>query len=218
MKNRLFFLLLCISTIVFAQAPCPNIPLDEPAPVWEDGFYRYYVKLISENMLVSDFNKTDFINHIVVISNPSTEDVDFMNTSITEVEMAFPASQNEDLMKVALVVSTYEFQHDFLTAFTESIDCVEALGEPQLSLDDFTIKNGIKIYPNPLTENSKLFLSQNLGSTILSVYNVFGKLLYTKDLKNSSKLALEELHLKSGIYFFKIATDQGTFTKRVVKN
>ena len=70
------------------------------------------------------------------------------------------------------------------------------------------------IYPNPV---QKILYIENETAIIkkISVYDVLGKVLLQKG-GNTSQINLE--NLSSGLLFVMLETDQGIFTKKVVKN
>ena len=144
MRKISFILITFFSLQCFAQDPC----------VWDDGFYRYYTKLIIDNIPAPDYDKTSFINHLSTNSNPSSADLDFLNNSITEVSLSFPTSQTESLRKIVTVETNYDSMNTFFSSFPESIEFSEFYCEDLLGTESFDLKNRIKIYPNPISESS----------------------------------------------------------------
>ncbi len=76
----LFLILLFTFNKSIAQIDC----------IQNDGNYSYIAKL-NINNLPSDFNKSDFINHIINTDNISSQDINTLNSSITIVKKVFPS-------------------------------------------------------------------------------------------------------------------------------
>jgi hypothetical protein len=73
----------------------------------------------------------------------------------------------------------------------------------------------ISVFPNPTTD--KLVIQgfpQSLTAANCSVVSVDGKQVQVDVLDNKK---LDAIHLESGIYFLRIATEEGTSTIRFVK-
>jgi hypothetical protein len=88
-----------------------------------------------------------------------------------------------------------------------------AEGSSVLSTDDFEVNN-LSLYPNP-TDNI-LNITSKAIMNIISVYNVLGQLVTTK---NSGKLEenINTSNYSSGIYYVTISTDNGNITKKFIK-
>ncbi|WP_177229137.1 T9SS type A sorting domain-containing protein [Pustulibacterium marinum] len=184
--------------------------------VWQDGYYRNYVGLITDNIPDSDFNKTDFINHLITNSNPSTSELDFLNTSITEVSLSFPSSQVGSSQKVVTVVSDSNAMNAFLIAFSESFDWVEPYCEILLGRDEFDLAKGIKIYPNPVSDNSYIQIDHTTAFKSLKIYDITGKLMYSKEIENLNLIEFSEFKLSNGIYILKFISDHLAVSKKII--
>ena len=89
----------------------------------------------------------------------------------------------------------------------ESIVTIEA----GMSIDYDSLEN-IFIYPNPVI--GKLFIQGLLNPTKISVYNILGKLVFSKT--TSSEINVD--NLQSGIYILKIVDNQKEIVRRFIKN
>ena len=90
--------------------------------------------------------------------------------------------------------------------------------EGTLANEQFEIKN-IAIYPNP----SKGFFNISMGTIepkTVTVYDLTGKNVYSisEFQNNPSQFVLDLTSISSGIYFVKIACDNQSVTKRIIKN
>ena len=85
-----------------------------------------------------------------------------------------------------------------------------------LSTNSFEVSNNLKIYPNPTSSSITIEL-KNLDNVILEVFDITGKEMMKQNLYISSN-AINIEKLPSGIYLFKINSDQGNAISKVVKN
>ena len=77
------------------------------------------------------------------------------------------------------------------------------------------IAEEISVYPNPTTNQLAVQgFSQSLSAANCSVFSVDGKQVQVDVLDNKT---LDTVQLESGIYFLRIATEEGTSTIRFVK-
>ena len=94
--------------------------------------------------------------------------------------------------------------------FLEEISVVEDVVS---SSQDFAIREGFTIYPNPFTEN--FIVASNEEWSRLSVYNVLGGLVYD-DVNYQNNKSLD-LSLQTGIYYVKLKMVRGDKIVKVVK-
>lgn len=76
---------------------------------------------------------------------------------------------------------------------------------------------GFSCFPSPATGLVHLIFDQPLNEGTLSVCDVFGKIVFSKQLQQTNKVEVDLTPFASGIYLFRITTSEGTFTNRVVK-
>ncbi len=74
----------------------------------------------------------------------------------------------------------------------------------------------LSAYPNPFKDELNIVLNSNKEG-ILSIYNSQGKLIRTERLSGSNSV-ISTNQLPFGMYFLEVATDEGRFTQRLVKN
>ncbi|MCX7953611.1 MAG: T9SS type A sorting domain-containing protein [Bacteroidales bacterium] len=77
------------------------------------------------------------------------------------------------------------------------------------------VSNIIDIYPNPATELINLYIDA-LNNTILKVYSLDGKELYTTPI-NSNNTLINVSNWKNGVYIFKIIDNNATYNLKVMK-
>lgn len=83
-----------------------------------------------------------------------------------------------------------------------------------LSTGEFVTDNLINVYPNPAVN----FVTINSDTTINSIqlYDVQGRLLQTK-IENQTEVTFDISNQSSGIYFFKIQSDNGVKVVKLIK-
>ena len=82
-----------------------------------------------------------------------------------------------------------------------------------LSTDSF-FKNNFAVYPNPATSVLNITNNSNIAINATQITDLNGRVV--KEIKGiTNQINISELN--SGIYFLKIATDQGTGTTKIVK-
>ena len=83
----------------------------------------------------------------------------------------------------------------------------------QLTLESISTKKEITIYPNPT--NGLFYIEANTSDKInLDLYDVSGKLLFSKDLNNKSNL--DVTNLANGIYYITIKTNSQAVNKKLI--
>ncbi|MEW7289895.1 T9SS type A sorting domain-containing protein [Aquimarina sp. 2304DJ70-9] len=75
----------------------------------------------------------------------------------------------------------------------------------------------LRIFPNPMSEGSVLYITSKLGLTKqVSIYSVLGKRIHFKVLVGKK---LDISHLKSGVYIVKVKEGDKEATKKlIIKN
>jgi glucose/arabinose dehydrogenase len=90
--------------------------------------------------------------------------------------------------------------------------------DSSLSSSDFE-NNGFTIFPNPAKELFTIKSSTANLATKTSIFDISGKLLFTKELSNNSEHTIETTSLAKGIYLVSVETSNGTnySTKLIVE-
>jgi hypothetical protein len=84
-----------------------------------------------------------------------------------------------------------------------------------LNTTSFEIANNIKMYPNP-TNNFVMVAVNNLTNAKLQVLDITGKILMNQVLNTSSN-TIDVQQLPTGMYLFKVSSNEGTTTSKIVK-
>jgi hypothetical protein len=102
---------------------------------------------------------------------------------------------------------------------TFSIDNVNFIGSSAMATSITEKNNGEPtIYPNPSTGLFTADLSYASGKSTIIVYNILGKMVYSKEISSDGKLAIDLSNQANGSYFISIKNDKGTFTKKIIIN
>lgn len=193
-KLILLLTLLVFTNLTFGQQTDCSQP---------NGTFSYYAVLIIDN-IPNDFNKTDFINHIVSLDNISNEVLTTLNDNITEVYKSFPTAQSEYLQRVVNVNSNIEI-YPILTELNNSIEYHECTGEGTiLGLNNNEYLKSLVVYPNPITENSVVEFKMIPVKINLEITNNLGQKIHKENILNDKKFDLKKVNLTSGIYYLKI--------------
>lgn len=83
-----------------------------------------------------------------------------------------------------------------------------------LSNTSFNIKTAIKISPNPTHDEVTLELN-SLNNPYLEIFDSKGQLVRNQSLSNLSKINIAEM--AAGVYIFKVTSNEGTTSQKVVK-
>jgi len=84
-----------------------------------------------------------------------------------------------------------------------------------LGINDEEFKSTFKFYPNPA--QNKVFVEANtLTDALLQIFDINGHEVKNQKIDNTDSINIDSL--QSGVYLFKISSQKGTVTKRIVKN
>ncbi|MCZ6594351.1 MAG: DUF1028 domain-containing protein [Bacteroidetes bacterium] len=101
----------------------------------------------------------------------------------------------------------------------EPIDILQDLYDQFLTVTDNELKSKLRLYPNPVTDELILSIDTSVVLKGISVYDVNGKQLIQPDNfeVHDLKQKINVSHLPSGIYFLKVATNEGITSLKFVK-
>ena len=106
------------------------------------------------------------------------------------------------------------------TSGTFSIDNVNFIGSSALITDvSEKLINSVSIYPNPSTTGIfTVELNTTSTKTVVTVYDIVGKIISTKEVDSSAKQQLDLSSQMNVCYFVSIKNDSGVITKKVILN
>jgi hypothetical protein len=91
--------------------------------------------------------------------------------------------------------------------------CSAVVGIEEESLNKF-----ISIYPNPASDNLDITIDNQLanGEIGVKIYDLFGKLIYTKNTFTNSDTKIDVREIPSGMYLLNFFSKDASFSKRIV--
>lgn len=124
--------------------------------------------------------------------------------------IAFEIKTNDNLIIGDSVENTANIYFDFNEPIITNT-VVTTVVEP-LSIQKFTNKT-IQVIPNPSSNYFKIESEHSLEIKNIELFSLYGQVV----LKTTSK-DVDISSLSTGLYLLKVNTDQGIFTKRIIKN
>ena len=91
----------------------------------------------------------------------------------------------------------------------------KAIEIPILNIDSFK-KEQISIYPNSATDKLFVNLDKNYQEIDVSIFDVSGKNLFNRKLKNESSFTLNLSGLDKSIYIFSLTTKSAKFIRKII--
>lgn len=151
----------------------------------------------------SFINTSDKCQYIVYHSHNSMTAVQPRKLAIDRYEFVASTSTNSpDILKVYGPTTTVQ------TMCEETTD-VDIINE---SVDV------IRLYPNPAQSQFTLELDANQNSSIISIYNANGEIVFNKRLINSNKVVVDSRNFSVGAYLVKVSQDNKIHTKKLIIN
>ena len=207
MKKFVFLLIILFQTISFSQSGIVNVIV---SPVNETT--------INVKSMVRFLTVASYVDHDIDIENNSiTLNLCYHVTILTDIVVV----THDNLIDISGLTGPYTLNinifEDSNGCFTnpiesKSMELILPL-EEEVSLSNPTYQeNNISLYPNPTTD--VLHLTNPQSITSVKVYDALGKLV----LEQYNSFSLIDISkLSKGLLFIKIETDNGVFTKKVIK-
>ena len=208
-------LLIAISNSVFIQLHGFGKRSTDPYVIMSNGTRETpttdYVALIRDALLIEDNTLTFEIAHI--------------NTSWTRL-IAFTNTQgrlinnSSNHCSTSATTTTGRFIHveqertklrDNATGWGKMSNALSSVFESTLSTEEFNLSNNVSISPNP---TSGIVFINGKQINQIEVYNLYGQKIKIQK-NNSSSIDLKSQ--SSGMYFFKIKTDKGIVSKKIIR-
>ena len=109
---------------------------------------------------------------------------------------------------------------EYPTFTEEMLECINFIdaNTSNVGVEEWT-GNPVSMYPNPLSENQELIFTGLDGNVSISVFDVSGKLVWKKTLKNvSNRTSIADFRngLSVGFYAILLQSDKGVLTKKLV--
>ncbi|HSD08233.1 leucine-rich repeat protein [Flavobacterium sp.] len=151
-----------------------------------------------DEMAFTDCSKLKTVNCAIESPLDINSNV-FDNTTVQSCALVVPAASLDSYKAAAVWENFYS-----ITASTT------------LGTVDFSAKNKVSVYPNPV--HGELFVQLNTtDKTTIQLFDVTGKVVIQKTV-NATENSIDTSNLVNGLYFVKVNSNEGTFTKKVIKN
>lgn len=85
-----------------------------------------------------------------------------------------------------------------------------------VGIQEIGYRDGIKLYPNPSSDILNIKALVNITQTEIVIYNMLG--LPVSKQKSSIPASLDISHLEAGLYYLAISDQEGTVTRKFLKN
>jgi hypothetical protein len=136
----------------------------------------------------------------------------YNNPFLSNTIVLSTAFENVDEVRFYISAGGYQGAQQYSN---HSINAIQ-VSSPVLGLSEFELKSKIQVYPNPSSNKVKIDF-QDLEEVNVEVLDVNGRKLFSQQLENNSN-AINIEDLSSGIYIFKMHSNQGTSISKVIKN
>lgn len=130
------------------------------------------------------------------------------NTTITTLTDSSASANNGTLTNFALTGTT----SNWLSGST----IVTGTNCAVLSSSSFDVASNVNLYPNPTKGSVNIDLN-NLTNVSVSVYDLNGRSILNQELSVNEN-SIDISNLQSGMYLFKIKSQEGEIVKKVIKN
>lgn len=189
------------------------------------GFYQEVPVVAGHSLKISFWYKAsgDDTDARIWSNYRDAADVNIYQAGTSSAAAEDPLRNNNGYLAPAAVWTKFETTVTSPEAVTKLIFAVRVYNGGTASFDQFSVEDltlgvnqnqieGLKIYPNPVT-NGTFYINTNTDSTKeVVVYDVLGKQV----IKTSTTNAVNVSNLKGGVYIVKITEDGKTATRKLV--
>jgi hypothetical protein len=122
-------------------------------------------------------------------------------------------SVSPSAVKIYSIIDTNSIQSNcFINNVLDTVE-INTFSASALSVNNFSFKKKIIVYPNPAKDILQLEVSDGLQIERLELYDINGRRIR---VYKKNELSLNVDRLISGTYFLKISTQEGEITKKVL--
>ena len=153
-----------------------------------------------------------------MLTNPVLSNIDALNnvstSEVAEVVLAYNSSLSACATDFICAVVNDGSITKFINDNAVGCSSVEEIQkECLLGNEDFSISNAVFMYPNPVSETLQLHFTHELVLHSVTIYSMLGQ-----KLSKTNQSVVDFSDFASGVYLVEVATNQGTLSKKVVKN
>jgi len=127
---------------------------------------------------------------------------------------ALPDLSNAEIMQLVRETASQYNTPDYLLGY--GIPNLALALSQSLNVEEAQVANQISVFPNPVESELHVTFpsSENQGRVV--IYNILGKKVMEKSLNTSS--AIDVSKMAKGVYLLNIETQNGSITKKIIKN
>ena len=78
------------------------------------------------------------------------------------------------------------------------------------------IASPLLLYPNPVKD--KVYIETQTLTQTIEIYDIYGRQQVTETTSHQGSWVVDVTNFKSGVYFIKVATENGELVKRIIKD
>jgi hypothetical protein len=114
------------------------------------------------------------------------------------------------------IVDTGTYIISMTTTDSNPIDDTITVGyRTATSLPEFSSPNILQIYPNPTNNTFTIKNISSKGKTLMEIINVFGEVVYKKELYGKKEYLIDE-HFAKGIYFVRMNDGESNVVRKLI--
>ena len=87
-----------------------------------------------------------------------------------------------------------------------------------LAVNEVADNHVFSIYPNPVSNEINVSNSRNLGISSITITDINGRILKQNTFENIPNVQLNIADLSSGVFLMNVVSEEGTVTKKIIKN
>lgn len=171
---------------------------------FDNKFEKLSIKIINRNLDESEVLITDPRIDLINDNEPSVNNLLGINSG-TQLILSYDNSGN---IKQKFYCDATGLATCFVP-FENTIEGIKSINE----VSDETL-NEIQVFPNPTS--GIINLRSKLGIKSISVYNMTGTAIYSKQLKNSNSVNLDLTNYSSGLYLIHSHFENGEFSTQKI--
>lgn len=167
-------------------------------------------------MLKGIENLQEVSGRVLIANNPLLSDISAIGSMSPQVsELVISNNPNLSICKNAFVCAVVDDPTIAKYIYNNNTGC-NSIQEVEmaclLSVSEEVLMNSINIYPNPVSEVLFISISENIDFNKASVFTMLGQKVFETSEKN-----INSSQLSAGIYLIEVETEQGSISKKIVK-
>lgn len=153
----------------------------------------------------ADFVAGQWYNFRIVVNSTANNITYYLNNALIYTGQLYGATNIEQLV---LFTDNYAS-----SAYFDNIQTISGL----LSVNDLQASK-LSVYPNPTTGLVNISNDNNSSLTSVSIADLNGRTVKSLKLNGETTSQINIADLSAGVYMMTISSDQGTATKKIIKN